>query len=281
MVRVSGTVLLAGLVWILAVPRPAPAQSPRGPGSALYGQVLDNATQAPVPDATVLLRDTTGQAVASAVSDSAGRFRIGHPGRGDRFRLHVRHVAFAASEGGIRFPPGEQVRIEVLLARQAIELEPILVRDRRRSRLVEVGFYARQARGLGVFVDRDEIDRRRPGRITDLLRGRAGIRVVSVGLGQSDVRVLQQVSFQYRPEQCQPAVWVDGGLAREGGVPRTRAPSASTGRPLSAILTPEELEGVEVFTGTAGLPSEFAGSNAPCGVILLWTRPAELPEGRR
>lgn len=237
---------------------------------ALVGRVLDDATQGPVPEATVVLRDSTGRALASQVTDDDGRFRIPHPGRGQRFTLTVEHVAFATSEGGVRFPPTEQVLVEVLLARQAIELDPIIVRERRRRGLLDVGYYDRRARGGGVFVDRREIERRRPTRITDLLRGRAGIRVVSMGFGAFDVRFLQQVSFQYTPERCQPAVWIDGGLAREGGSLPARGQRPVV--PLSSLISPEQVEAIEVYDGTAGVPREYAGANAPCGVILIWTR---------
>ncbi len=255
----------------LTAPSVRPPPTAPDTAAALVGRVLDQVTERPVPEANVVLRDTTGRAVASQVTDDLGRFRIPHPGAGARFDLGVEHVAYAPSRGGVRFPAGEQVVLDVLLARQAIPLEPIVVRERRRGHLVDVGFYARRDRGFGVFVDRAEIERRSPTRITDLLRGRAGLRVVDAGLGQSDVRILQQVSFQYAPDRCRPAVWIDGGLAREGGAPRTRGDSGVP-VPLSAIISPEHVEGMEVYTGTAGLPPDLAGANAPCGVVLIWTR---------
>ena len=33
-----------------------------------------------------------------------------------------------------------------------------------------------------------------------------------------------------------------------------------------------DIEGIEVYTGPSDVPGEFAGRNAGCGVIVVWTR---------
>ena len=33
-----------------------------------------------------------------------------------------------------------------------------------------------------------------------------------------------------------------------------------------------QIAGVEVYKGPATLPAEFAGSNARCGAIVIWTK---------
>lgn len=37
-------------------------------------------------------------------------------------------------------------------------------------------------------------------------------------------------------------------------------------------FTPRELEGVEIYRGTAEAPAQYSGLDHHCGVILLWTR---------
>ena len=37
------------------------------------------------------------------------------------------------------------------------------------------------------------------------------------------------------------------------------------------LLRPDMLEGVEVYTGSAGLPSQFSAPDA-CGAVLFWSR---------
>jgi hypothetical protein len=39
------------------------------------------------------------------------------------------------------------------------------------------------------------------------------------------------------------------------------------------IVTPEEIEAVEIYSGPATIPSEFAGArDQSCGLIVIWTR---------
>ncbi len=39
------------------------------------------------------------------------------------------------------------------------------------------------------------------------------------------------------------------------------------------IVAPEEIEGVEIYSGPATIPSEFAGARDQyCGLIVIWTR---------
>ncbi len=183
----------------------------------------------------------------------------------------MRHVAYAPTDGGLRFPAGERVRVDVLVAARALVLDPVVVRERRRGRLVDVGFYDRREAGRGVFVDRAEIEARRPTRITDLLRGRAGLRVVDAGIHGADLRLVGQGAPRHGPDACQPAVWIDGVLARAGGPVQDDAMR----RVLSSLIEPEQIEAMEVHSGAAGLPPRFGGSGALCGVVVIWTlRPA-------
>ena len=51
-----------------------------------------------------------------------------------------------------------------------------------------------------------------------------------------------------------------------------RGPSGrSTGRP-DPYVKPVEIAGVEVYRRAASLPGEFAGSDARCGVVAIWTK---------
>ena len=52
------------------------------------------------------------------------------------------------------------------------------------------------------------------------------------------------------------------------------------------IVRPEQLEAMEVYTSTIGVPPEFTRGFTPCGVVAVWTqpqrpRPARTREVRR
>ena len=239
----------------------------------LRGTVRDADAREPIPGVMLALRDTAGTSSATAVSDEAGRFRFPHPGLGDRYRLYAEHVAYGAAQGTLEFRPAEQLDVEVLLAPSTLELDPIVVTERRRGLLADAGFYERRDQAVGVFIERDEIERRVPTRITDLLQGRSRLDVVRRGTG-SDVRV-RGAGTRLDGRECQPAVWVDGVQVRDGGEPQVVV-MTSGNRVYLDILTdlvnPSDVEALEVYTGGAGLPRQFAGSGSDCGVLLVWTR---------
>jgi hypothetical protein len=41
---------------------------------------------------------------------------------------------------------------------------------------------------------------------------------------------------------------------------------------VDGLVIPAEVEAVEVYDGPGSLPAEFGGSNAGCGVVVIWTR---------
>lgn len=59
-----------------------------------------------------------------------------------------------------------------------------------------------------------------------------------------------------RTPQCSPQWWVDG----------VNVSSFHESTPIRDIY------GIEIYRGPGEVPGEFAGSNAGCGVIVLWTK---------
>jgi hypothetical protein len=260
-----------------ALPRPPapppPARADPAPAAervwrnALLGRVVQEDTRDPVRGALVHVLDETGSAAGSAVTDARGQFRINHPDRGVEYVLRVEHVAFAPAEGGVRFDRSDQVRVEVVLATRAIELDPIVVTERRRGALAEAGFYDRQARAMGVFVELDDARRQRTSRLTDLLVGERMVRLVNTGPFRDDIRIaaterISETGFR----DCQPAIYLDGAIMRRAGEPRDTDPV------LNDIVSSEHISGIEVFRRATEVPPQFAGAGASCGVILIWTR---------
>jgi outer membrane cobalamin receptor len=59
-----------------------------------------------------------------------------------------------------------------------------------------------------------------------------------------------------RDPQCFPTWWVDG----------TRVASFHENTPIRDVY------GIEIYRGPGEVPGEFAGSDAACGVIVIWTK---------
>jgi hypothetical protein len=234
--------------------------------NALLGTVVQEESRQPVSGALVRVVDETGTDAAAVVTDTEGRFRLDHPQRGAEYTLRVEHVAYVPAEGTVRFDRSDELRIEVALSTRVLDLEPIVVTERRRGALADAGFYQRRAAGAGVFVEVDESRRQRTSAVSALLVGERMVRLVPVG-SATDVRVAGTERFSAEGfSDCQPAVYLDGILMRRGG-----APSAHD-RVLDEIVSSSNVAGVELFRQPAEVPIRYGGAGAACGVILLWTR---------
>lgn len=58
------------------------------------------------------------------------------------------------------------------------------------------------------------------------------------------------------PMRCSPQFIVDERVDNEFG----------------SHVSIKDIQGIEVYTGPADVPGEFAGRNAGCGLIVIWTQ---------
>lgn len=130
------------------------------------------------------------------------------------------------------------------------------------------GFERRRASGRGVFVTRAELDRRRSGRLSDLLRAVPGVTLVPIdGMGFAVA--------SSRPG-WHPRIGMDG-TARSAcfldvlldGVSLSPAPNAL---PLDIDdIAPSRLAAIEIHRASA-IPIELPVGPGSCGVIAMWSR---------
>jgi len=246
MARVGGLVLAA----VLLAPAGAWAQT-------LIGTVAEEETGNPIAAAAVELVPADGSAVLEVETDSAGLFLHQVPGAGS-FVIRVTHPEYLATESdAMRIGVDETLEIEVWMGREVVPLEALTVRARRSGRLA--GYYERLERpGFARFITRAEIARRPGARTTDLLRDVPGvhIRQLRTTTGTGDHLITMRLG------QCTPIIYIDGVQVRQ-----------TMGGGLDALLRPEMIEGVEVYRGSAGVPTQFAADG--CGVVAFWTRTGE------
>ncbi len=252
--------LALGGVFIACVPVPAEGQATTGDrGVVITGTVSDQISGEALPSAQILIgpvdEDEDEEAVAwEGETNEFGAFRTERLEIGV-YRIRIRSVGFtAASQVGIFLEDGT-VELTAELAPQAMELEGIVVTVTRQSRLENAGFYDRRQSGFGYSFTREEIEARRPGRVSDLFRSVPGARVIfRGGLLSPDVRLRGG---------CVPDVVLDG------------LPIATPAR-VDEVLTVHELEALEVYSGATS-PMQYSRSS--CGTILAWTRPPAPTEG--
>jgi hypothetical protein len=263
------------LLLAVLVPVPVGAQDPPA-GLVVVGTVTDALTRQGISLALVRLvplgpspgdpsrdaavpadpapPDPLHLAPREARTDPEGRYRIEGvvPGR---HRLEVEALGYGPVEEGIAVAGASPMEIRIALAPEAFALAPVVVTSIRSPRLDRYGFYDRRARGLGTYLDRDQIADRFPGQVSDLFRTMAGVQVRPTGRGTASILTMRG--------GCLPDLVVDGmNLGTRGSI--------------DDLLIWSDLEGVEVYRG-ATAPVQYARSG--CGAVLLWTADPEARQG--
>jgi len=245
----------AGLaVALLAAPAAARAQQPAG--AFLQVHVTDAATAAAVPDAEVALGNTRTR------TDAGGRALL--PLRAARATLVVRRLGYADLQREVTATP-EGV-VEVALTPAAVALANVDATAARMPMSPPLQrFYARMEHGRGSFLTREQIERRKPRRLTDLFREIPGVRVTSTSRGERLVMTgatpaMYRVDPRWEPGDCPVQYFLDGVsyMPDFAGVPND--------------VRPDEVEGIEVYRRLSEVPVEFRRPGAECGVVLIWLK---------
>lgn len=236
-----------GCTLALLCAAPAAAQSVRG-------RVLDAGTGQSVADVRVTLVRSTGNRVASVVSDPQGRFHINASGGGE-FRLETSHIAYRdVSTELITVGANEQVSVDVKLTTAAVALEPLTIVARRvdaRHLATEEGLYARRLSvppigNARVFMANDP-EMRYSSTVRDL------------------------TSWTGRPRGCTVMFW-NGFVVHDSAFTQEL-----WNTPVSL------LEGVEYYRTPSDAPHVFQerpafahwtdrGGGAFCSIVALWSR---------
>lgn len=191
-----------------------------------------------------------------AVSDEQGHFTLRILPRAT-LHLTVRRLGFMPATVDW-VPATESSPLDVRLTEIAHSLPVVQVREHREpfdGRLA--GFNARRSRKVGYFVTRGDIERKNGFNLTDVMRAVPGARVITMrgALGKTVL---------LRGATCAPLVFVDGFPASAGPFDLD-------------MINIKTVEGIEVYSGAASIPLEFIGPRGleQCGVIAIWSRPAE------
>jgi TonB family protein len=223
------------------------AQGMRG---RIIGVVTDSAGALGIAGADISIDGTS----IHAVSDERGEFRlIGGSGAGTVLR--IRRLGFRPQTLSIT-SSGDVADVHIYLVPAAQFLAPVVVHGERTRYLGRLaGYYERlEKRTSGQFITRADIERDRPGVLTQLLARMPGVQIVrGKGAFQRNIRM--------RGRNCAPLVWLDGVAMRAGEVDLDAFP-------------PSSLEGIELYLGSSDAPAMFqaAQGRSECGTIVLWSR---------
>lgn len=258
--------LLVASLLIGSLPHPLLAQT-------LRGRLLEKGTDRPITLALVVLVDAAGDSLVRAITDDLGRFTLTSPRPGD-FMVVASALGYEEGRAGVfELGEGGELSVEFRLDLDPFALPGLDVVRRapmREPPLVRNGFFDRMTQGGGTFFTPIDLERTPHTRITDLL---AGVPYLTVVNAYPSDRLLMQDAGS----MCAPVVVVDGLMAsviegqrrRPGGANEI---SGSEGN-LEALVSLKDVEAIEVYRGSQGLPPQFAPmSQGNCGAIVIWTR---------
>ncbi len=229
----------------------------RAQPATFTGRVVDGQTNRPIAGATVAVT-TTG---ASTRTDSTGAFRLA----GLKVGIHrflVSAVGYGRGSVTLAFAAREVMERELALdpigvaggdtAAQPLPNVSVTADPAPGRRYLD--FERRRTTGRGQYLTRAELEAGNYNTLSDAMRALRGIRWSCAGGGCT-------VQMARAPMGCAPEYIVDDREDNSFG-------------PLIPI---RDVAGIEVYTGASDVPGEFAGRNAGCGVIVIWTTNGREP----
>jgi carboxypeptidase family protein/TonB-dependent receptor-like protein len=244
----------------------------------LAGTLFDSVSGKPIAGARIVLLDSAGTARKALVTDSDGQFSFDIPHLGE-YRLMISRIGYPISlSKPFLFRSAFTARVSLSLPSNPITLDTVRVVtkdiERRLPYLADAGFYKRRQEGFGHFLTRDEIDKRDPLRLTDLLHGMSGVRLTCGGQqrgpsqggpGLQCTVTMRAANTMFFRGKCNPSVVLDGVLLQPGG-------TGGGGLSLDDLVNPFNIEALEVYPGPEGVPVQYSGYLSPCGAIVVWSR---------
>lgn len=148
--------------------------------------------------------------------------------------------------------------VSVWLVPRPIEIAGVSAGVSRVERLLDLrGFYDRERRGVGTFLEIDDRDRVRVSEASDYLRALPGIRI---DRAREPFFTRGTTGFK---GMCWPLLVLNGFVVREANQSYLR---------FDDVVPATDIAAIELFPGGTGAPPQFAGTGSGCGLIMIWTR---------
>ena len=220
----------------------------RGTGR-VRGKVLA-ANKRPVRDARVTVWGTG----VETMSNPDGEFSLAGLPAGTH-TLEVRAIGFSPAQIPVDILAGQLESADVELAAIAVTLDTVKVTAQRAyasRRLLELE--RRQRSGMGHILTAQEINKRNPWVLTDLLRSMPGIRMYPGRFSSYTILMRDRNGNGL----CTPTVIVDNIRM-----------IVDADFPIDAIVPMEDINAIEVYTNM--VPGEFYNAATECGAIVITT----------
>lgn len=185
-------------------------------------------------------------------SNERGEFVLGGLPSGTRM-LELRALGYAPRRELVDLMPVHDVVVDLPLEEFPTTIDTVRVFGAHPdARDPLAGFARRRALAQGVFLDPDQVERRRPLNFTDLMRGIAGVDIATIGGARAVVmRALDGMG------DCEPELVVDGLR-----VPRYHSS-------IDDLIPASIVQAIEVYPRRMQAPAEY--QSLTCGSVVVWT----------
>ncbi len=229
----------------------------------LHGRVVDAVTSQPIAGAMVFLESSTGIGLAHRTTDEEGRFGFLARGSGP-FQVRADRLGYSRTfERGIHLAAGSGSEISLRMVPEAIAIAPVAVTVIPRTTSPTLaGFNYRRQGTAGWFITREEIERDRPTRVSNILAQAPG------------VRIQRGIVYMSRASNCPAQILIDGFHINRPApaMPGRRGQSTTEMFPIDELVTAGAVEGIEVYQGLSNAPPELRAGQPGCGIVAIWTR---------
>jgi hypothetical protein len=224
------------------------------------------------------VQDTTGRPLEGAqlqilgldrahTTPASGAYRFTElkPGK---YWIVVRRIGYAPLRTALSFNPGDDREINFELRPLPQNLPEIKVRAEEKAWMRKYRDFVWRSKTSfsGRFLTRDDIERTHPTYLGDVVRrylpftsSQAFFQPYFPSFGGSAASS-RFIGSRYSrlTQNCSPAVSVNGAHTIGGWAVND--------------FRPDDVEAVEVYRSGYQLPLEFSSRDAPCGLVIIWTR---------
>jgi hypothetical protein len=244
----------AACLLVLAAHARAQAQDStsraRTPTAGITGTVVAAQTGEPLMGVQVLIKGTRRW----GLTNSEGLFRVTGVQPGPQV-IEFRHPNRAPVVYNLTLEPDKVTELAVKIDTRTVALPEVVIEGKETQPAVKMqDFFSRKAAGHGgYFITRKDIEERQPRVLSDIMRRVPGLRV------DCDFGSCQVVSFTEarRIMGACPIQYFLDGVPFSGDVDQ---------------LTPDQVEGIEIYRGSSSIPPQFNTGTSMCGVIAVWSR---------
>jgi len=212
----------------------------------LRGRVIDSEMGNPIVGAVVRI----GTDGLSFTTDSSGRFQASGLPNGT-LDIRITAIGYDSTAFAVRMRDSATVAGDFPIDFNGYQLPPVVVQARAEALMPRYAdFERRRQRKLGAYLRWDEIKKQGFNTVGEALRSIRGVRI------ECNQAQFECAAVMVRTPQCHPQWYIDG----------IEVHSFDESTPIRDVY------GIEVYRGPGETPGEYTGSNAACGVIVVWTK---------